>query len=133
MKKNLQISRNYKLFKRSPKQTPLFIYKLVEIISYSNIATFRIVRNDLQISRNYKLFKQKNISSHKKIYKLVEIISYSNRISRIICHFIYKLVEIISYSNLHGTFIDSPYLQISRNYKLFKPHSTMCLKCTSTN
>ena len=54
---NLQISRNYKLFKQKG-------YSQTEV--------------DLQISRNYKLFKQRNKKHVGRIYKLVEIISYSN-------------------------------------------------------
>ena len=53
----LQISRNYKLFKLFGDVLFISIYKLVEIISYSNFKW------------NYKFFR---------IYKLVEIISYSN-------------------------------------------------------
>ena len=54
---NLQISRNYKLFKQLKKHIEETIYKLVEIISYSNTTP-----------------KAPKIT----IYKLVEIISYSN-------------------------------------------------------
>ena len=75
------------------------IYKLVEIISYSNLALVSTFISNLQISRNYKLFKHLNIAQIVGIYKLVEIISYSN------C----------------DQFPDcDSYLQISRNYKLFK-------------
>ena len=75
------------------------IYKLVEIISYSN---------------------DRRNGAGQSIYKLVEIISYSNPKQVLTNIFIYKLVEIISYSNLAlvSTFISN--LQISRNYKLFK-------------
>ena len=80
------------------------IYKLVEIISYSN---------------------DRRNGAGQSIYKLVEIISYSN--VRAWMHFrvIYKLVEIISYSN-KGTLERTNNLQISRNYKLFKLHAITC-------
>ena len=76
------------------------IYKLVEIISYSNEKYPVFDGIDLQISRNYKLFKP---AQHRGL--LMEI---------------YKLVEIISYSNNSIKVKEHLYLQISRNYKLFK-------------
>ena len=54
------------------------IYKLVEIISYSN---------------------DRRNGAGQSIYKLVEIISYSNELVTYRDNHIYKLVEIISYSN----------------------------------
>ena len=55
----LQISRNYKLFKQKNISSHKKIYKLVEIISYSN--------EDIKVTVD-------------QIYKLVEIISYSNKL-----------------------------------------------------
>ena len=75
------------------------IYKLVEIISYSNSKSSETFLDNLQISRNYKLFKPIYVNPTVCIYKLVEIISYSNELVTYRDNHIYKLVEIISYSN----------------------------------
>ena len=90
---------------------------------------------NLQISRNYKLFKLAfRIALPIPIYKLVEIISYSNPFGVEPNAPIYKLVEIISYSN-SITVVHFPYLQISRNYKLFKLQTRLgyCRRTRSTN
>ena len=75
---NLQISRNYKLFKlsiTSSKSPDLQISRNYKLFKQAGCNTLDL---NLQISRNYKLFKLFTIQHRYRIYKLVEIISYSN-------------------------------------------------------